>query len=69
MKIQRFKGYLKGTTSLIDGLIPYKDEDAKQYRFIKDLYWIDGYEYSAETYDIDEFDSLEEYFEEVDVVK
>lgn len=66
MKIQKFKGYLKGTTIQVDGLTLYKDKDAGIYRFIKDLYWVDGYEYSADTYDIDEFDNLEEYFEEID---
>lgn len=66
MRVQRFKGYLKGTTIQVDGLTLYKDKDAGIYRFIKDLYWVDGYEYSADTYDIDEFDKLEEYFEEID---
>lgn len=66
MKIQKFKGYLKGTIIQIDDLALYKDKDAGLYRFIKDLYWVDGYEYSADTYDIDEFDKLEEYFEEID---
>lgn len=66
MKIQKFKGCLKGTTIQVDGLTLYKDKDAGIYRFIKDLSWVDGYEYSADTYDIDEFDKLEEYFEEID---
>ncbi len=66
MRAQRFKGDLKYTTQTVDDLILYKDKDAGIYRFIKDVYWIDGYEYSADTYDIDEFDKLEEYFEEID---
>lgn len=66
MKIQKFKGYLKGTTIQIDGLTLYKDKDAGIYRFIKDLSWVDGYYYSAAAYSIDKFESIEEYFEEID---
>lgn len=70
MRVQRFKGELKYTTQIVDDLILYKDTEAAGgvFRLIKDLYWVDGYEYSAKTYDIDEFDRLEEYFIEVETI-
>lgn len=66
MKIQKFKGDLKGTVTQIEGLILYKDEDTGTYRFTENLRWASGDDYLADTYDIDEFDKLEEYFEEID---
>lgn len=65
MKMQKFKGALKGTIDTIYGLQLY-EEDGK-LRLIKNLYWRDGYDYTAETYDLDEFDRLIEYFDEYDV--
>lgn len=64
MKIQRFKGELKGTTYTLHDLQLY-EEDGK-LRLIKNLSWKDGYDYTAETYDLDEFDRLIEYFDEYD---
>lgn len=66
MRVQKFKGELKYTTHTVDDLILYEDKGTGTFRFAKDIYWVDGYEYSAETYDIDEFESVEEYFEEID---
>lgn len=68
MRIQRFKGRHKDTGKIIDRLQIY--ELYSKVRFIKDLYWDDPdlNEYSvAETYELDEFDRLEEYFEEIEV--
>lgn len=66
MRIQKFKGELKGTTKTIDNLQIY-EENGKIF-LIEDLYWIDGHDYSAfETYDLDEFDRLIEYFKEIEV--
>lgn len=64
MRIQRFKGELKGTTYTLHDLQLY-EEDGK-LRLIKNLSWRDGYDYTAETYDLDEFDRLIEYFDEYD---
>lgn len=65
MRIQKFKGELKGTTKTIDNLQIY-EENGKIF-LIEDLYWIDGHDYSVfDTYDLDEFDRLIEYFDEYD---
>lgn len=64
MKIQKFKGELKGTTDTIYGLQLYEEDG--ELRLIKNLSWRDGYDYTAETYDLDEFDRLIEYFDEYD---
>lgn len=66
MRVQRFKGELKYTTETIDDLQIY-EENGKIF-LIEDLYWVDGRDYSVfETYDLDDFDRLIEYFKEIEV--
>lgn len=65
MKVQRFKGSLKYVNAEVDDLILYKDKDNGQIYFIEDLRWRDGSEFAAQVYDLDMFDSIQEYFIEV----
>lgn len=65
MKVQRFKGSLKYVNSEVDDLILYKDKDNGQIYFIEDLRWREGSEFAAQVYDLDMFDSIQEYFIEV----
>lgn len=63
MKIQKFKGKLKETGKVVDNLQIYKDDE--NFWFVKNLKWIDGAEYNALMYFEKEFESIEEYFEEI----
>ena len=65
MKVQRFKGQLKYVHSTVDDLILYKDKDNEQIYFIESLRWIERSEFAAQVYDLDMFESIEEYFIEV----
>lgn len=65
MVVQRFKGSLKYVHSEVDDLILYKDKDNGQIYFIEDLCCREGSEFVAHVYDLDMFDSIQEYFIEI----
>lgn len=63
MRLQKFRGTLK-TGEVLNDLQIYVDKGTRDVWVIKGLKWIDGAENCALRYSADDFEEIEEYFEE-----